>query len=322
MRIVSLLPSATEIICALGARSELIGISHECDHPSDVAGLPVLTSPKVNTKAASGEIDRSVRAAAKPTLAVYHLDVEKLKSLAPDVIVTQDLCDVCAVSYDEVCAAAKEIAGKNTKVVSLHPARLDDIFRDIQTVADGIDRGPAGERLVQELRARVESVRERASRNSVRPEVLTIEWLDPVMLGGTWMPEMIEICFANALVTKPGDKAPTVDLNKLESLDPDCVVIKPCGFDVERTCQELELLKTNLPWFDWDAVMQARIYVCDGNQYFNRPGPRIVDSLEILAACIHPKQFRDFRQKYAKSVVEIQMDLTVKRWDDEYIGIE
>lgn len=322
MKIVSLLPSATEIVCALGARAELAGVSHECDFPADVKGLPVLTSPKFSTDAPSGQIDRSVRETAKNSLAVYNLNRELLKSIAPDVIVTQDLCDVCAVSYTEVCEAAKDIVGKEVKIVNLKPERLNDIFQDIQKVAAAIGRQAEGEKLVASLRARVEVVRDRASRTSVRPEILTIEWLDPIMAGGTWMPELIELCSAVPLITKAGEKAPTLTLEQLEKLDPDCVVIKPCGFDVARTVKEVQLLKANLPWGDWDAVMQARIFVCDGNQYFNRPGPRIVDSLEILAACIHPKQFRDFRIQYAKSVVEIQMDLTVKRWDDEYIGIE
>ncbi|MFN0206161.1 MAG: ABC transporter substrate-binding protein [Planctomycetota bacterium] len=322
LRIVTLLPSATEIVCALGARNEIVGISHECDYPENINALPALTSPKINIKTSSGEIDKNVRAAAQPTLAIYNLDSAKLQSLAPDVIITQDLCDVCAVSYDEVCAAAKTIAGKDVKIVSLHPERFDDIFSDIQKVGAAIGRTAEAEQFIKESRARIATVKDRAARTSNRPAILTIEWLDPVMIGGTWMPEMVEICSATALITKPGEKAPTVDIKKLETLDPECVIIKPCGFDVERTLQELPLLQKNLPWFDWDAIMQARVYVCDGNAYFNRPGPRIVDSLEILAACIHPKQFRDFRQKYAKSVVEIQMDLTVKRWDDEYIGIE
>lgn len=322
MRIVSLLPSATEIVCALGARAELVGVSHECDYPADVKGLPILTSPKINTKTSSLQIDKAVREAAKESLAVYNLDRAKLKSLAPDVIVTQDLCDVCAVSYTEVCEAAKDIVGKEVKIVNLKPERLGDIFSDIEKVASAIGRAPQAVKVVSELKARVDVVRDRASRTSVRPEVLTIEWLDPIMPGGTWMPELIECCAAAPLITKPGEKSPTIQLSQLESLDPDCVVIKPCGFNLERTISEAEILRKNLPWMDWDAVMQGRIFICDGNQYFNRPGPRIVDSLEILAACIHPKQFRDFRRKYASSVVELQMDFTIKRWDEEYIGIE
>ncbi|MBI3818067.1 MAG: cobalamin-binding protein [Planctomycetes bacterium] len=322
MRIVSLLPSATEIVCALGARPDLAGVSHECDFPSDVIGLPVLTAPRVDTKTSSLQIDKNVRGAAAQALAIYQLDREKLKAISPDVIVTQDLCDVCAVSYNDVRDAAKEITGKKVEIVSLKPERFFDIFDDIVRVGEAIGRVERATSLVAELKSRAASIKERASRNSVRPEILTIEWLDPVMIGGTWMPEMIDMCFAVPLITKPGEKSPAVTLQQLEAVNPEGVLIKPCGFDIARTLTELQLLKKNLPWDDWDVVMQGRIYISDGNQYFNRPGPRIVESLEILAACVHPKQFRDFRMKHAKDVVEVQMDLTLKRWDEEYIGIE
>jgi iron complex transport system substrate-binding protein len=320
--IVSLLPSATEIVCALGARSRLVGISHECDYPADVKGLPILTKPKVNIHGTSGEIDRDVRAVLQSALAVYDLDLELLRSLAPDCIVTQDLCDVCAVSFDQVREAAKSVVGKEVKIVNLHPKRLDDIWNDIKNVGDAIGHAAQAEELLRSLKARVDAVRDRALRTSVRPKILTIEWLDPVMVGGTWMPEMAELCAATALLAKAGEPAPKVSREQLDSIDPDLVVIKPCGFDVPRTLKEVPLLQKNLPWTDWDAPLNGLIYVVDGNQYFNRPGPRIADSLEILAACVHPKQFRDFRQKYAKWVVEVQLDLDVKRWDEEYIGIE
>jgi iron complex transport system substrate-binding protein len=310
------------MVCALGAQNELAGISHECDYPESVKSIPALTSPRIRVDATSADIHAEVMAAAKPTLSVYRIDVERLKSIAPDVIVTQDLCDVCAVSLDDVRAAAAQIPGKKINIVTLHPKRLDDILDDITRVGAAIGRVAEAASLVATLRARIAAVKDRAARTSMRSGVLTIEWLDPVMIGGTWMPDLVELCSAIPLVTKPGDKSPAMTMEQLEALDPECVVIKPCGFSIDRTLKELPLLQKTLPWFDWDAIMQARVYVCDGNQYFNRPGPRIVDSLEILAACIHPKQFRDFRQKYARSVVEIQMDLTVKRWDDEYIGIE
>jgi iron complex transport system substrate-binding protein len=321
-RIVSLLPSATEIICALGARAELVGVSHECDFPADVVGLPVLTKPKIRTDAPSGEIDRDVREVVKQALAVYDLDVDALRALAPDVIVTQDICDVCAVSFPQVQEAAKSIVGKDVKVVNLHPERLADIWADIRKVASALGREAAGEALLASMDARVKAVSDRAQRTSTRPSILTIEWIDPIMIGGTWMPELAERCAAKALVTTSGQKAPTLTKPQLEALDPDLVIVKPCGFPLDRTLAEIPTLRKNLPWEDWDAPLNGLVYLCDGNQYFNRPGPRIVDSLEILAACIHPKQFRDFRQKYAKWVAEVSLDESLKRWDEEYIGIE
>lgn len=321
-RIVTLLPSATEIVCALGARSELVGVSHECDFPADVPGLPVLTRPRIDPKKSSGEIDRDVRAIVKQALTVYDLDVERLRELAPDVIVTQDVCDVCAVSLAQVLEAAKQLAGKDVQVVSLRPARLADIWADIRKVGSAIGRDAQAEALLRSMDERVAAVKERAARTSTRPTILTIEWTDPVMVGGTWMPELAELCSATALLARAGEPAPTVDRAALEAISPDLVVVKPCGFPLERTLGEIPTLKRNLPWEDWDAPLNGLVYLCDGNQFFNRPGPRIADSLEILAACIHPKQFRDFRQKYAKFVAEVTLDLTLKRWDEEYIGLE
>ncbi|MBL8693564.1 MAG: ABC transporter substrate-binding protein [Planctomycetes bacterium] len=321
MRIVSLLPSATEIVCALGARHQLVGRSHECDFPADVAALPVLTSTKVKPSPSSLAIDKSVRDVLKQALAVYDVDERKLAELAPDIIVTQDLCDVCAVSYDQVCAAAKQIAGKEVKIVSLHPTRFGEIFDDIRKVAAAIGREAEGAKLLADLDGRVKKLADRAKFNNTKPSILTIEWLDPVMIGGTWMPEMAELASAEALLATAGKQAQTVDLKTLESIDPEVVLIKPCGFGIDRIIAELPVLQRNLPWSDWTAPLQGRVYAADGNQFFNRPGPRIVDSLEIMAACIHPKQFRDFRIQYSKSVIEIEQDLNVKRWSEEYIGL-
>ncbi len=315
-RIVSLLPSATEIVCALGARDRLVGRSHECDWPADVESLPVLTSARMEPASTSAAIDRSVRAVLEKALAVYEVDVAKLKELAPDVIVTQDLCDVCAVSAEDVRRAAKEIAGKEVQVVSLRPTHIDDIWADVQRVADAIGRSAEGKDLVASLRGRVESIRERAQQLSQRVDVVSIEWIEPVMLGGTWMPEILTIAGGNPLGVEPGQNAPTVDRAFLEEIDPEAVVVKPCGYSLARTLAELPRLKEMLPWDEWSAVLYGRVFLADGNAYFNRPGPRIADSVEILASCLHPKQFREFRTQYAKAVIEVDSDLTLHPWDD------
>ena len=299
MRIVSLLPSATEIVCALGARAELVGRSHECDFPPGVEQVPVLTSSRVGPLPSSRAIDASVRDVLRDALAIYEIDVERLRQSTPDVIVTQDLCDVCAVSIDDVRAAVARLARQDVAIVNLHPMRLADIWRDITQVAGAVGRVGTGESLVGALRARVAEVARRAAMPRRRPRVVTIEWLAPVMIGGMWMPELVELAGGEPLVTRPGEHAPTVEPDDLAALDPEVVVVKPCGFSLDRTLEELDVLRDALP-----RRWRARVYVADGNAFFNRPGPRIVESLEILAACVHPEAFQDLAAKHSASVTE------------------
>ncbi|WP_437913148.1 ABC transporter substrate-binding protein [Sorangium sp. So ce302] len=317
MRIASLLPSATEIVCALGAQSELVGVSHECDFPEGLTGLPVLTRPRLRPARSSREIDAAVRDVLRDALAVYDIDLDALREARPDVIVTQDLCDVCAVSFDDVRAAVARLARQDVRIINLHPTRLDDIWADIRRVAEGIGRPAGGEALVERLRARVAAVAARAAAAPGRPRVLAVEWIDPVMIGGTWMPELITLAGGEPLVTRPGEHAPTLSPAALAALDPDVVMIKPCGFTLERTLDELDLLPRVLPWATYRAVAQGRVYIADGNAFFNRPGPRIVESLEILAACAHPALFADARRAHARSVVRIDAELRRHAFEDE-----
>ena len=301
MRVVSLLPSATEIVCAIGAGSELMGRSHECDFPPGVETVPALTRARIGGLPSSKAIDSAVRDVLKDALAIYAIDVEKLGEIQPDVVVTQDLCDVCAVSLDDVQAAVARLARKDVRIVSLHPTTLEGIWNDVRSVGGALGRREAAEALVSELRARVAQVHERAAEVPGKPSVLTIEWTDPVMLGGMWMPELVALAGGVPLVTKPADHAPTMSKEELAALDPDVVLVKPCGFDLERTLAETEVLRETLPWKQWRAVAQGRVYAADGNAFFNRPGPRIVESLEILAACIHPETFADLGRKHEGS---------------------
>lgn len=286
-RVVSLLPAATEIVCALGAREALVGVSHECDWPADVVGLPVLTRSKVPTSGSSGDIDRAVRSVLTDALAVYEVDEAALAAARPDVVVTQDLCDVCAVSLDDVRAALNRLAANDVTLVSLAPTRLADVWENVRQVARALGTPERGDALVAELEARMRAVAERARPAGPRPKVLTIEWLDPIMLGGMWMPELIELAGGEPLVTQPGDHAPTLSRDQLAELRPDVVLIKPCGFTLERTRTELELLRATLEGLPWPAIERDAVWLADGNAYFNRPGPRLVESLEILAGCIH-----------------------------------
>ncbi len=298
MRIVSLLPSATEIVCALGAGAELVGVSHECDHPPEVRSRPVLTSARIDAGGSSAAIDAVVRRVIRDALSVYVVDDAKLSALAPDVIVTQDLCEVCAVSLDDVRAAVARLAHREEiRIVSVRPTRLDDVLGDVERVAAAIGRADAGVRVRAGLERRLGAISRRAAQVTSRPRVATLEWLDPLMLGGTWMPELIELAGGVPVGASAGEPAPTVTQAELAALRPDVVVIKPCGFSLERALSEPALLASIAA-----CVAGARIYVTDGNAFFNRPGPRLVESLEILAACVHPERFTDFADVHASSI--------------------
>jgi len=307
--VASLLPSATEIVCAVGAATELVGISHECDFPDDIRHLPVLTRARLRPQGSSGDIDREVRSVLQEALAVYEIELARLEATRPDVIVTQDLCDVCAVSFDDVCAAAATLVHQPIRIVNLHPTRLDDIWADVRRVGESLGRTADAANIVADLQSRTAEITKRSFACGGHPRVISIEWIDPVMIGGMWMPELIELAGGFPLVTRPGDHAPILTKEELCRLAPDTVLIKPCGFPLERTLKEISLLRTSLPWESWRAVQEGRVYVADGNAYFNRPGPRIVDSLEILAACLHPEDFGDFRDKHRHSVVRLDADL-------------
>jgi iron complex transport system substrate-binding protein len=310
MRIASLLPSATEIVCAVGAQEDLVGVSHECDHPPGVERLPVLTRPRGRLPTLSAEIDRSIRELLEHALTVYEVELERLREARPDVIVTQDLCDVCAVSQGDVHAALRELALGDTTVLSLTPTRLGDVWADVRRVGEALGRADRGRAVAAELERRCLAIGERAADAPSRPTVLTIEWLAPVMIGGTWMPELVELAGGLALVTEAGQHAPTLNAEELARIDPDVVLIKPCGFDLDRTLGEITLLRENLPWDQWEAVRRGRVFVADGNAYFNRPGPRLVESLEILAGCLHPDLFADFVRRHGASVRRVNADLS------------
>lgn len=294
-RVASLLPAATEIVARLGCAGMLVGVSHECDHPAEVRGRPILTRARTRSIGSSGAIDRDVRALVADALGVYEIDVEALERARPDVVVTQDLCDVCAVSRTAVDAALARVTRRDTRVVSLRPTRFADVLRDVERVAAALGVERAGADLARSLVERLDRLARRTSGIPRRPRVLTIEWLDPVMIGGLWMPELVRAAGGEPLVTRDGEHAPTLDHAALAALDPapDVVVVKPCGFDLARTRAELAALREMLAPLDWPAVRSGRVWLADGNAYFNRPGPRLAESAEILAACLHPTDCAD-----------------------------
>ena len=307
MKVVSLLPSATEIISRLGLEKNLVGVSHECDFPASVVSLPNLTSSSINTELSSSSIHKSVMEVMKNAVSVYDLDLELLTSLKPDFIITQDLCDVCAVSFEQVEQACQEVLDKNTRIISLKPKMLGDIWDDVQNVANQLSVNEKGREFHEEKESRIKAIQTRR-RDATAPKVLTIEWIDPIYIGGMWLPEMITIVGGQVCIAESGQPAPVVNREDLEKIEPDVVVIKPCGYKLEQTLKELELLKKQLP--DWGK--SPRIYLVDGNSYFNRPGPRILDSLEILAYCTYPDLYLDFGECYKKGLIELGSDLQLK----------
>ncbi|MGC2444675.1 cobalamin-binding protein [Candidatus Binatus sp.] len=290
-RIVTLLPSATEIVCALGFEAQLVGRSHECDFPASVVRLPALTEPKFNPEGTSAEIDQRVKKIVGDALSVYRVDAAKLRELRPDLIVTQSQCEVCAVSEREVEAAVAEWLGARPKIVSLAPYALDDIFSDMQRVADALDAQARGTELVGVLRARLSKIADKARVASERPRVATIEWLDPLMAGGNWMPSLVEMAGGVNLFGTAGEHSPWMKFDDLAAKNPDLILISPCGFDMDRAAQDLPALTNRAEWARLKAVRERRVFIADGNQYFNRPGPRIAESLEILAEITHPELF-------------------------------
>jgi iron complex transport system substrate-binding protein len=311
MRLVSLLPSATEILIKLGLEKNLVGVSHECDYPKTVQSLPKLTSTRVNASLDSSAIHKSVLQVMKNAVSVYELDLDLLKTLNPDFIITQDLCDVCAVSFSQVEEACREIVG--AKIISLKPKMLADIWKDVQFVADQLTIGEKATEFRDEVDSRINAVKNcllTATPDS--PHVLTIEWIDPIYIGGMWLPEMIDIAGGKVCIAKSGQPAPVIDRETLEKINPDVVIIKPCGYKLDQTLKEMNLLKKQLPWQYWNKKSETHFYLVDGNSYFNRPGPRILDSLEILAYCTHPELFPEFGKEYAKGMICLHDNLELR----------
>jgi iron complex transport system substrate-binding protein len=291
-RIVSLLPSATEIVCALGFQEQLVGRSHECDYPPCVDRLPVVTRPKFDPEGSSAAIDQRVREILAEALSVYRVEVDVLRQLKPDIIVTQSQCEVCAVSVRDVeDAAAAWLDGPPPKIISLAPYSLSDVLADIERVGIELDAHDRSARLVDALRGRMHAVEKLAVATTRRPTVACIEWLDPLMIAANWVPELVAMAGGKMLFGQPGYRSSKIEFAQLLQADPDVIVLMPCGFDMDRTARELGALSRRPGWERLKAVDYEQIYLTDGNQYFNRPGPRIVESLEILSEILHPELF-------------------------------
>lgn len=290
-RIISLIASATEIVCALGFEDQLAGRSHECDYPLSVKRLPQLTSPKFNAEGTSYEIDQRVKAIVQESLSVYRVDSAMLEQLSPTHIITQTQCEVCAVSLKDVEAAVCQVVTSRPRIVALEPNALADVWADIRRVADALDAPDRGEALIGRMRERMDSIAARSADIGSRPTVACVEWIDPLMAAGNWMPELVEMAGGTSLFGETGKHSPWMTWEQLVESDPYVIFVSPCGFDVQRTMEEMHLLTDKLRWSELAAVRSGRVYVADGNQYFHRPGPRLVESLEILAEMLHPGIF-------------------------------
>lgn len=290
-RIVSLLPSSTEILCALELTENLVGISHECDYPPQVTTRPRLTAPTINPHGTGRRIDQDVRTLVQQGLSVYQIDTALLQELRPDLIVTQDQWEVCAVPYREVLGAVQQVLGPHVEVVALRPALLQDIWDDIRHLGQRTGRQRQAEQLLADLFARVQSIVAESMTIQQPPRVAVIEWIDPLMMAGNWVPELIQIAGGRDGLCVPGEHSSPITWQTLLDYAPEVLAIIPRGYTLPQTMAAVPRLQGLPDWERLPAVQQGRVYVVDGKAYFNRPGPRIVDSLEILAGVIHPALF-------------------------------
>ncbi|MEX1178223.1 MAG: ABC transporter substrate-binding protein [Nitriliruptor sp.] len=285
-RVVSLLPATTEIVAALGHAGSLVGRSHECDFPAEVTELPIISRPRREPIGTSAEIHRSVTELVGQVLSIYELDPEALREAAPDLIVTQDLCRVCAVAESEVVAAARDHLGGAVEVLTCSPVTFADVLEDVGRIGTALGDADAGAALADAMRGGLAALRSTVAGRE-RPRLTLLEWTDPLMAGGNWAAELVEAAGADPVLGARGGHSPTVDAAALRAADPDVLVVAPCGYDLARAQQEAAVLERLEGWRELTAVRAGRVAFVDGSAYVNRPGPRLVDTAEILAAIAH-----------------------------------
>ena len=290
-RIVSLIAGATEIVHALEMGPHQVGRSHECDFPDSVLSLPICTAPTFSISGNSQEIDTRVKETLRKALSVYEVFDEVLEQLQPTHIITQSQCEVCAVSLREVEEAVGKRLSCQPTLVSLQPDGLDDVWKDMGLVADSLGIEAKGEELVESLSQQMDRISGRAQATDQRPRVACVEWLEPLMAAGNWMPELVGMAGGENVLGESGKHSSWMSWEELCQSDPEILVVLPCGFDMKRTQEEMYWLTDRSEWSSLKAVKSNRVYITDGHQYFNRPGPRLVESLQILGEIIHPEVF-------------------------------
>jgi iron complex transport system substrate-binding protein len=290
-RIVSLLPSATEIVCALGLEDSLVGVTHECDFPPTVKGKPVLTASRIShATMSSREIDHAVRSQLDGHGSIYELDERLLAELKPDLVITQELCEVCAVSYKTVLEAARLLEA-DARVVSLEPNTILDIFANIRTVGELTGRDAEADALVRELTVRLDSLAVLLTQVETRPRTLVLEWLEPPFAPGHWVPEQVAFAGGDAGLGAVGEKSRVASAEDIQAYAPEVIVLAPCGYYKEETLRALERARLPRGWHELPAVRDGNVWAVDATSYFSRPGPRVVEGAEILLRVIHPDIF-------------------------------
>ncbi len=314
LRIISLIPSATELVASLGLGEFLVGRSHECDYPASVGKLPACTAPKFNPEGTSQEVHDRVTDLLQSALSCYQVDAALLQELQPTHILTQAQCEVCAVSLDDVQQAVANLVDSQPQIISLQPNRLADLWADIIQVAAALGAEQAGETLLARLQTRVDRCETLVKQQlqpqpfgtpeqqfPKRPKVACIEWIEPLMAAGNWVPELVDLAGGENLFGEVGKHSPWMEWQGLLDADPNIIVTMPCGFDLDKTAAEMTALTSKPGWHQLKAVQSNQVYLTDGNQYFNRPGPRLVDSLEILMEIFYGAENNAFQRGFKDS---------------------
>ena len=285
-KVLSLLSSTTEVVYALGCEDQLVGRSHECDYPPAVITLPICTEPKFNVDGSSIEVDGQVKSILQNALSVYYINEDLLKELKPDIILTQSQCEVCAVSEKDVKSVVKNITGINPDIISVEPNSVKDIFKDIKIIAEALNVVDKGADLIDFMKNRIRTLKKSYDVKS-ELTVAAIEWIDPLMAAGNWVPELIEMAGGINLFGEAGKHSPWMQYKDLIEKDPHTIIIMPCGYNIQKSITEIDSLIKQKGWKEINAVQNDKVYITDGNQFFNRPGPRIIESLEILIEIFH-----------------------------------
>ncbi len=295
LRILSLLPAATEIISLLGLSKNLVGIGHDSYYPKSVAGLPKVTSTIITNQMTSLEIDRAVKRSIHKGQSIFHIDKKIISKLSPNLIFTQELCPVCAPYLKDVKQIVKKIE-TDAKIVSFSPTTISDIFENIKTAGKIIGRLKKANKLIKNLKLRIKKVKDK-TRSLKRPSVIIIEWIDPIMSSGHWTYEMVAVAGGRLFLSEKGGKSKRILWEDVLKLDPDILIIAPCGFDIKRSKKEIGIIKSKKGFKNLKAYKNKKIFYMDGDSYLTRPGPRIVDGIETLAKILHPKILKENTQK-------------------------
>ena len=291
MKIISLISSATEIVCRLGCSESLVGISHECDYPENVCDLPVCSKPKLDIDGTSLEVDNQVKSLLQEALSIYDLNERLISELKPDIIITQSQCNVCAVSLNDVQNALKKNLGINPTIISLEPKNLSDIFRDIKYVASKLNKDYVAAKIINSFEKEIVKLK---SSKVKKNTVACVEWIEPLMFAGNWVPEIVEIVGGKDLFGLKGEHSTWSKYEELFDKNPDKIIFMPCGYGIEKTKFEIKKICKMKEWYRLKAVKSDNVYIADGSQYFNRPGPRLLDSIKIMNDIIHDTDLHGF----------------------------